>query len=148
MPLGDGDLEIHVTRHNDANVDRNAFVCAHGLNHFLLQRAQELGLRRKRHVSDLVQEQGPAVGREEPPGARAHRTGERTLDVPEELRLHEVLRNGAAVQLHHRLIAPGTPGVDRLGDDLLAGPGLALDDDVRVGNRDLPGETNDGLHRR
>jgi len=96
-PLRHRFLEAHVRGCDEAHVDgdRGARADAHDL--VLLEHAKELHLRREREISDLVQEERPAVRRLEPPRLPGERSGERSLLVSEELTLHERRRERAAV---------------------------------------------------
>src|SRR3989442_14467402 len=98
----------------------------------LLEDAQELRLERERHVGDLVQEQRAACGGLELADAPLDRTREGAALVAEELTLEELVRDGRAVDRHEGSAARGVV-VDGLGDQLLARPGLALDEHGRVG---------------
>ena len=60
------------------------------------------------------------------------RAGERALLVAEQLRLDQVLRDRRAVDLDERALGALAVVVDRVGDQLLAGAVLALDQDVGV----------------
>ena len=74
------------------------------------------------------------------------RSRERALLIAEELRLDQGVRDRAAVDSDKRLLASGTQLVDGPSHELLAGAGLALDEDGerRVGHLlDLP---DDLLH--
>ena len=66
----------------------------------------------------------------------ARGVGERPADVAEQLALENVLAQRRAVERHERLLLPRAVLVDRLGDQLLAGAGLALDQHGGVGRRD------------
>ena len=90
----------------------------------------------------------PPSASSKPPGLRADRAGEGAPLVPEQLALDEVLRDGRAVHLDERLVAPRRAPVERLRDELLAGAALAGDEDRRGGVRHLPDDVVDGLHRR
>jgi len=57
--------------------------------------------------------------------------------VTEELAFDERGRDGRTVHLDERARAPQARRVDRARDELLAGPGLAEDEDGRVGGCDL-----------
>ena len=58
-------------------------------------------------------------------------------------------REGGAVQAdERRLGARAEASVDGLGDELLAGPALAGDEDARLARADLGDELEDGLHLR
>ncbi len=71
----------------------------------LLQHAQQLGLRGRRHLGDLVEEQRAAVGEFEAALAARDGAGERALLVAEQLALEQRVRDGRAVERHERLPA-------------------------------------------
>jgi hypothetical protein len=71
-------------------------------DHAVLQHAQHLRLRGRRHVAHLVEEERAGVGLLELAGAVLHGAGERPLHVPEQLALDELGRDGGAVDLHER----------------------------------------------
>ena len=115
----------------------------------LLEHAQQLHLHRHGDIADLVEEQGPPVGQLEPPLALGRRAGERALLMAEQLALEQRLGQRRAVDGHER---PGTVSgrrlMDRLGDLLLAGPRLSLDQDGGRGLRDVPDQLEDVEHPR
>ena len=74
--------------------------------------------------------------------------GERALDVAEQLALEDVLAQRGAVQRHERLVLARAVLVDRLGDQFLAGAGLALDQHAGVGRRDPLQPVDDVVHLR
>src|SRR5690606_28793650 len=87
------------------------------------------------------------------PDVAAVGAGERALLVPEELALHELLRDGGAVDDDERAGALGARPrarveVDGAGDEFLARPALALDGDGEVAAEGLLDEAVDPLHRR
>jgi hypothetical protein len=95
---------------------------AHALELALLQHAQQLHLHLERDLADLVEEQRAAVGQLEAPGLGLHGAGEGAALVAEQLRLHQVLGDGRAVDLDERLVLAGARAVvDGRGDQLLAG---------------------------
>ena len=102
-----------------------------------LDDAQELRLKRERHVRDLVQEQRPAVGKLEAAPSIGQGIGEGALDVAEELRFEQGFRYGGAVDPDERLRAAGTGQVDLLGKELLADTGFAEKEDGGIGLRGL-----------
>jgi hypothetical protein len=53
--------------------------------------------------------------------------------VPEQITLHEPGRNRRAIQPHERVIPARTVVVDQAGDEFLAGPGFAHQQDGGVG---------------
>ena len=70
-----------------------AFAAADRLDLALLQRAQQLDLRRQRQLADLVEEQRAAVGLDELAGVLFGGAGEGALLVAEQNRLDQVLRH-------------------------------------------------------
>ncbi len=120
----------------DAHVHLRRAIAAHRLEASLLQGAQQLGLQLDRQLPDLVQQQRPAVGHLEAPRPVARGAGEGALDVAEQLALQQPGRDGGAVEAHERLLGARAPGVDGARQALLAGAGLAQDQDrsVRLGH--------------
>ena len=131
-----------------ADVDRLGAVLADAHDHLLLQHAQELDLQVERHLADLVEEDGAAVGRVELARLVGDGAGERALDVTEQLRLEQVLGNGAAVDGDERPLGARRAAVHLARDELLAGAGLAGDEHRDVGGGDLLDLLEDLLHRR
>src|SRR5207247_11252606 len=108
-------LEVLVGGREDAHVDLERAVAADPLELALLQDAQDLGLRLRPHVADLVEEERPAVGDLELALARRDRPREGALLVTEELALDQLARERRAVHLDERLRAPGAVVVVRVG---------------------------------
>src|SRR5690606_14975540 len=103
----------------------------------LLEEAQQLDLDRRRDLADLVEEQRAAIGELEPPVLARHRAGEAALLVAEQLALEQRLGERGAVQLDERTGDARRALVERVRDELLAGPALAGDQDRRTARRDL-----------
>jgi hypothetical protein len=102
-PCFDLERQVAVGRGDDPHVDltgrsRRPRTLA------LLQRAQQLGLQRERHLADLVEQQRAAVGRAKKPSL-ARRAGERALLVAEQLALEQRLGDRRAVDRDERLVA-------------------------------------------
>ena len=72
-----------------------------------LQRAQQLGLDRRRHLADLVEEDRAVAGHLEEAGLVADRTGERAPHVAEQLGLEQRLRERRAVDADEGAAARG-----------------------------------------
>src|SRR5690606_18694621 len=102
----------------------------------------------RRQLTDLVEEERAPCGRFEEPAVRLKRACERTTRMPEELGLEELGRQRTDVDGHERLVRARTRGVQGAGDDLLAGPALAADDDGGVRARKSPRAPQELLHRR
>ncbi len=99
------------------------------------------------HGADLVEEERAAVGDFEEAFLRGDRRGEGALHVAEERGLEQLGRHGAGVDGDEGLVAARRIGVDGLGDELLAGAALALDENGRAAGRDLRDEVEEAQHR-
>src|SRR5581483_4942737 len=143
----EGLLQVAVRCRDDADVDRDRRRRAEALDLPLLERAEELRLEARVHLADLVEKEGAAVGLLEAADPPAVGARERALLVTEELRLEERLRHGGAVHLDERPARPLALRVDRVGDDLLAGAALALDEDRRLAAGRGLDDAPDALHR-
>ena len=95
----------------------------------LLQHAQQLGLHRRWHVADLVQEQCSPAGRLELADVPSDGPGEGTLLVAEQLTFDEFGRDGGAVELDEGAVAARAGAVDGASHQLLPYPGFAQDAD-------------------
>ncbi|MDT4824412.1 hypothetical protein FQZ97_576590 [compost metagenome] len=126
-------LEVLVGGGDDAHIDVLRLVAAHALEGALLQHAQQLDLHRQRHVADLVEEQGAAVGQLEAPCPAGDGTGEGTLLVAEEFALQQLRRDGAAVDRYERRFAALGMVMQVARHHFLAGAGLAEDQHAGVG---------------
>ena len=91
--------QIAVGRGDQPDVDAQRPRAAEPLELVLLEHAQDLGLRARAHVADLVEEQRAAVGLLEPADALLVGAGERALLVAEQLGLEQVLLERRAVHL-------------------------------------------------
>ena len=112
---------------DDAHIHRFFRHRPHLADALFLDGTQQLHLHGQRQVGHLIQKQRAAIGRHEEADAIGIRPRERPLAVAEELRLHQVLGNGAAVHGDERPF--GTPAqlVDEPRGQLLAGAGLTRD---------------------
>jgi hypothetical protein len=122
---------------DDPDVDRILRGRANFAHPFLLDRAQQLDLHRKRQVRDLVQEQRAPASDLEKPFPVAVGSGERALAIAEELALHEGLGDRAAIHRDEWTLAPRPVLVDQPGREFLAAPGLAGDVDRRLAAGEL-----------
>src|SRR5262249_46625043 len=97
---------------------------------------QEFRLQLERNLANLVEKQRAAVGDLEPPDLLGDGAGKGAFLVAEELTFEEARRNGGAVDLDERPLASATAVMDGPGNQLLAGPGFAEDQNGRVRRRD------------
>src|SRR5207249_5031382 len=92
---GDELVEIAVRRSDDAHIDIDRAVAAHALDLPLLERSQNLGLHRERHVADLVEKERAAVRGLEPAAPRPDGPGESAPFMAEQLGLSSPPRMAA-----------------------------------------------------
>ena len=138
-------LERDVARSDDAHVDRRRCPRADAPHHPLLENAEELGLRRRGQVRDLVEKQRAAVGEAEVTFLATVRPRERALFVAEQLGLDQRVGDGAAVDADERTVAPPALVMDGAGDELFARARLALDENRERGARYLADPLDHGL---
>jgi hypothetical protein len=90
-----------------------------------------------RHLTDLVEEQGAAVGFLEETAAVFDRTGESAALVPEQLALEEMLGQRSGIDGDERTVAQRPVAMQGTRDELLARAGLALQENVDGGAGDF-----------
>jgi len=100
-----------------------------------LSMARQPRLQVQRQLSDLVDEQGAAGGALERARMFGVRARERALLVAEQLALHQGGRHGRAIEDHERLGGARAGAVDRPGQHVLPGSGLADQGQRHVGGR-------------
>ncbi len=126
-------LQVAVGRGDDAHVQLDLAAPAEALHALLLQHAQQLGLQPQRQFADLVEQQGAAVGQLELAGLGAHRAGEGALLMAEENGFEHLLGDRRAVHRDEGRVRAGGKAMDVARHQLLAGAGLASDEDRRTG---------------
>ncbi|MNP12460.1 hypothetical protein D3C76_1046910 [compost metagenome] len=92
-----------------------------------LQHAQQFGLHGQRQLAHLIQEQRAAIGQFKLAASVVQRPGEGPADVPEQLALHQRIRQGSTVEADDGFVGTRRGGVDSLGHQLLAHPGFPGD---------------------
>ena len=120
-------------RRHEADVDGSLLGLTDAADGARLQRAKKLRLKRRRQLSDLVEEDRAARRRFEVADARGDRAGERAPHVAEELGLEEVLGDGRAVDHDERAFLPRAPLVDGARDSSFpvpVSPWTSTDDSV------------------
>src|SRR3990172_8318265 len=137
-PLLHGARQLGVGGRDDAHVHREGPAAAHAIHLALLQDAQELRLHLHRHLPDLVEEEGSAVGELELSRAPLHPPRKGPLLVAVQLALHEVPRDGGHVDGDERAPRARRVGVDGARDELLAGAALAHEENGHLRPSDAP----------
>src|SRR5439155_193572 len=122
-------LEVAVGRHDDARIDRAGAVLAHRADLALLQHAQELRLERRAGLRDLVEKEGAAARHLEEALAVLGGAREGAAAVAEELALEQPLGERGTVDGDEEVVAARSAGVDGACHQLLAGAGLAREED-------------------
>ena len=125
--VGDQRLQVLVGRGDHAHVDADQLAAADAEELALGQHAQQPRLQRQRHVADLVEEQGAAVGLLEAAEVAPLRAGERAGLVAEQLAFQQFGRDRRGVERDERLCGARRFAVQRARDQFLAGAGLAGD---------------------
>src|SRR5579884_1484870 len=98
----------------------------------LLNQAQNSDLELQRHLSDLVEQHGAAVGDFGFPLLVRERAGKGTSYVAKQLGFQKFARYRATVDGDERPVAPGAAQMDALRDQFLANPGFATDQNCGV----------------
>src|SRR6185312_11921958 len=109
---------------NDADIHADWRLPAHSVELPFGQHAKETSLQRRRHVTNLIEEQRTAIGLLEAPATLSLGTGERALLVAEQLRFQQVSRNGGCVEGNEGFAGARTVVVQGAGHELLARAGL------------------------
>ena len=107
VPGGNRIFEVSIGRGDDAHVDLNVSLAAEPGELAVLQDVEQLGLQRRRHLADLVEEDRAVVRELELARLGLQRAAERAALEPEHLRLEQVTRQRGAVDLHKGPVAPG-----------------------------------------
>src|SRR5205814_8736828 len=109
--------------------DLPGLAVSDGADVSLLEHPQQLRLHGGRHLADLVEQDRATRGRFEQPALVMRRPGEGAATMAEELALEERLRQRRTVDGDEGLAGPRARRVDAARHQLLAGAGLALDQD-------------------
>ena len=99
-------LQVDIGGGDDAHVHAVGARAAQPLELPLLEDAQQLGLQGQGQLADLVEEDGAAVRLFEAAHPGHHRAGEGAFLVTEQFALQQVFRQGGAVHLDERPVAP------------------------------------------
>ena len=113
-------------RRHHAHVDAARPALAHSPDLAFLEHAQQRSLRSAGQIADLVEEDDATVRGLEHAGVVAVGPGERAASVTEQLGEEQALRQRRAVDGDEGAFAPRRLGVQPLRRQLLAGPGLAV----------------------
>src|SRR5687767_6797097 len=102
----------------------------------MLQHSQELHLRGRRRLADLIEEKRPLRRRGEQSTLVLHSAGERSLHVTEQLALEQTLRKRTAVDREKRPVVAVRQVMNVSRDHFLSRPRLALNQHGGLRRRD------------
>ena len=124
---------------HDPHVDGNDGGAAHPHDLPFLQDPEQLDLKSRTHALHLVQKQRALVGDlKQAQAAALFGAGEGPFLIAEELALQQVFREGRHVDGHEGPVPPPGGPVDRVGEQLLAGAGLADQQDGALADSHPP----------
>src|ERR1700693_57003 len=112
------------------------------------QDLEQLGLDLKVHVSDLVEKQRAAVRAPQQSDLSRDGSRERPSFVAEELGLEELAVQARAIEIQKAFLATGAVAMEPGGQDSLARPGLAADENGPVCCQHSSGLLGQGADRR
>ena len=120
LAIPDHGPQVAMGSGDEAHIDAQGLLSADPLETAVLEDAQQPHLDGRRQFADLVQEEGAAVGALEPTQASGPGAGETALFMAEEFRVHQIRRDGAAVDAQEGALGPGGAAMDGAGDDLFS----------------------------
>src|SRR5271168_5313523 len=134
--VGNLTVEIAIGGGNDADVDGNFSGAADGADGALLEHAQQFDLHGHGHLADFVEKNCALVGDFEEATLVLVGSGEGAFDIAEEFAFEQGFGEGPAVDRDKGFAGPRRAGMDGAGDELFAGPALAVDQDRAAGGGD------------
>jgi hypothetical protein len=135
--FGNQSFQVLMSGGDQTNIHLNGSGTADRLERPFLQHAQELDLGVERNIADFIEKQRPSVGGLKTSDFIAVSSGERPLDVSEQLAFEQSGCESAAVNADQRSIAAGAVLVNGLCQQFLARSTLAANQDGRLTGRDL-----------
>ncbi|MGB7296048.1 MAG: hypothetical protein WBC70_10705 [Candidatus Aminicenantales bacterium] len=132
LPFADLFFQVLVGGGDNPDVDLADLARPNPLDLPFFEDPQHLRLGFEAHVSDFVQEDGPAVGQLELAHLALGGPGERALFVAEKLAFDQFLRDGRAVDLDKRFFGSHAVAVNGPGDELLPGAAFPVDENRGV----------------
>ena len=133
---------------NDAGINLNGRQAADPVELAIGQDAQQAGLQIRRHVADLIEEQGAAVGLLETSLAPRLGASEGTAFVTEQFGLQQVVGDGRHVQGDEGLVGAWAMPMQGVRHQFLTGTRLAIDQYRNLGAGQAADGPEDLLHGR
>src|SRR5271166_301110 len=94
FPLAHEAQQVRVGGGDDTGIDAHDFGAAQTLQFFLLQKAEQLGLKAQRHLSDLIEEKRASLRRLNSSRVGLQGSGKSAARVSEQFGFEQVLGNG------------------------------------------------------
>jgi hypothetical protein len=114
----------------------------------LLQNPKQFYLHLGREFRDLIQKDGPSIGKLESALLLAHGAGKRSSDMAEQFTFQNALRQGAAIDGDKGLIAPRSQVVNGCRNQLLPSSTFTLDEHGHFYGGNLPYQVEKKEHFR
>src|SRR5262249_8918928 len=131
-----GSIQVTIRRRDHPYVDPDRSGPADTLELSLLENAQQCELGVGGKITNLVQEDGPAISELEAPEPPLQRSRERPFFVTEELRGDQWREAGSTADADEGRPRPRRSFVDGACDELLPSSGLPRDEHRRIRRRD------------
>ena len=131
-------LDGGIRRGDDPRAEGERGMAAEAFHALLLDDAEQLPLRFERQLGDRVEVDGAGAGDLEAAGPRGDGVGEGAALVAEELRVDQRAGEGGAVDGDKRRPGAMAARVQLACNRVLAGAGLAGDEDVGIGAGEAP----------
>src|SRR6516225_280818 len=140
-------MDVYIGGREDANVHAACVRRADSLKLTRLQYTQQLGLKTKRDVGNLVQEQGTGVGEFKAADAIGSCVCECSFHVAEQFAFKYSAGKATGIDGDHGPVRALGERMQGSGDDFFAGTMLPGNQNVGVGRPDARNEIQDWLHR-
>src|SRR5262249_7111190 len=137
-------LKLAIGGRDDSRIHLDGFLATHAFETVVLEKTEELGLETGRKFRDLVQEHRSATRGLKPSRLVFDRPREGALHMAEELALEQMVGERSAVDDSERMVAARAPLMNLTRKHVLAGAGLAGQQDDRPAARGRVG----GLQQR
>ena len=124
--------QVKVGRGDNPHIHLNGRSATYPFNFTFLQGAQDLALRTEAQGGNFVEEQCPAMGALKASGTRTLSARKSTALDPKQFGLHQVLRQGGAVEGHQRHVRTSAGLIQRAGEQLFADPRLTCQQHSRL----------------
>ncbi len=133
---------------DDSHVDTDRPRASEPRDLLVLQHSKQLDLEIGRQIADFVEENCRAVSQFEESNLFGQRAREGALFAAEQLAFDERLRNGRAVDFHHRSPSPRTEMMHLRGEELLAAASFAEQQHRGISSRHLTDLLEDPAEHR